>query len=75
MKHDFFTSRTESKISAAEMRVLHLTKGVTRKDRLRKNITAELGVKEILQYLESMQLKWYGKVKSMSDDRHYLVSC
>jgi len=59
-----------SRIQAAEMRVLRLIKRVTRRDRLRnENIRAELNVKDILQYIEETQLRWYGHVRRMSDSR------
>ena len=40
------------------------------RDRLRsEDIRSELGVKVILQYVDTMQLKWYGHIKRMPDDR------
>jgi hypothetical protein len=58
------------KIQAVEMRVLRLTKGVTRRDRLRnENIIAELDVKDILQYIEETQLRWFGHVRTMPASR------
>ena len=61
---------TKSKIQVAEMQVLRLIKGVTRRNRLRnKDIRKELDVKSILQHIEETQLRWFGHVKRMSDDR------
>ena len=64
------TTATKSKIQAAETRVLRLIKGVTRRDRLRnEDIRKELDVKSILQHVEETQLRWFGHVKRISDDR------
>jgi len=52
---------------AAEIRVLRLIKGITQRDRLRnEDIRAELQVKSILQFVEEVQLRWYGHVRRMS---------
>jgi hypothetical protein len=64
------TTAMKSKVQAAEMRVLRLIKGVTRKNRMRNDdIRKELGVKNILQYIEETQLRWFGHVKRMTDNR------
>ena len=64
------TAATKSKIQAAEMRVLRLIRGVTRRDRLRsENIRAQLQVKSILHFIEETQLRWYGHVRRMSTSR------
>jgi hypothetical protein len=64
------TSKFKSKVQAAEMRVLRLIKGVTRRDRLRNDdIRNELEVQNILTYIEETQLRWYGHVKRMKDER------
>ena len=48
------TTRTESKIQAAEMRVLRTIKGVTRRDRIRNTaIRAELKVEPLLDTIET----------------------
>ena len=63
------TTKTESKIQAAEMRVLRLVKGVTRRDRVRNvNIRGELGVEPLLDTIERSRLRWYGHVKRMNQD-------
>ena len=64
------TVAAKSKVQAAEMRVLRLIKGVTRRDRLRnEDIRAELQLKSILQFIEEAQLRWYGHVRRMSTSR------
>lgn len=64
------TVPSKSRIQAAEMRVLRLIKGVTRRDRIRnENIRRELGVKSILTVIEEGQLRWYGHVRRMDDTR------
>ena len=65
------TSRTRSQIQAAEMKVLRLIKGVTKLDKIRnENIRRELEVEDILKFVERGQLRWYGHVKRMEDDRY-----
>jgi len=67
------TVAAKSKVQAAEMRVLRLIKGVTRRDRLpSEDIRAELQVKSILlQFTEEAQLswRWYGHMRRMSTSR------
>ncbi|XP_076069458.1 uncharacterized protein LOC143041451 [Oratosquilla oratoria] len=47
------TTKTESRIGAAEMRVLRIIYGVTRRDRMRNEvIRAELGVESVLEFLD-----------------------
>jgi len=47
------TSAAKNKVQAAEMRVLRVIKGVSRRDILRnEDIRAELQVKSILQFIE-----------------------
>ena len=51
------TTRTESKIQAAEMRVLRTIKGVTRRDRIRNTaIRAELKMEPLLDTIEKRSL-------------------
>ena len=65
------TTKTRSQIQAAEMRVLRLIKGVTRLDRLRnEDIRRELEVEDILRFVERGQLRWYGHVKRMDENRY-----
>ena len=64
------TTRTESKLQAAEMRVLRTIKGVTRKDRIRNTtIRAELQVPPLLEEIERNRLRWYGHVMRMDDNK------
>ena len=64
------TTRTESKLQAAEMRVLRTIKGVTRKDKIRNTtIRAELHVPPLLEEIERNKLRWYGHVMSVEDDK------
>ena len=64
------TSAAKSKVQAAEMRVLRLIKGVTRRERLQnEDIRAELQVKSILQFIEDSQLRWYGHMRRMAPSR------
>ena len=65
------TTKTKSQLQAAEMRVLRLIKGVTRLDRIRNvDIRRELGIDDILELIERGQLRWYGHVKRMEDNRY-----
>ena len=64
------TTKTKSKVQAAEMRVLRLIRGVTRRDRLRNDrIRKDLGVTSVLEEVERSKLRWYGHVKRMEEDR------
>ena len=56
------TSKTESKIQAAKMRVLRLTKGVTR-------VRAELRVEPLLWSIEKGRVRWYSRVNRMKQER------
>lgn len=52
------TAPTKSRLKAAEIRVLWLTKGVTRRNNMKNNdIRQELGVKYILTMIEKAQLR------------------
>ena len=64
------TAKLKSKIQAAEMKVLRLIKGVTRRDRLRNTyIREELGCTAVLEDIERSKLRWYGHVSRMNDNR------
>lgn len=64
------TAYLKNTLQAAEMRVLRLIKGVTIRDKLRsEDIRAELGVKGVLQFVEESQLRWFGHIKRMADER------
>ena len=65
------TTKTESKLQAAEMRVLRLIKGVTRRNHIRNTtIRSEMKVEPLLQTVERSRLRWYGHVMRMTHDRH-----
>jgi len=52
------------------MRVLHLIRRVTLRDKFRNTyIRSKLGVKRILRCVEETQLRWYGHVRRMLDRR------
>ena len=60
------TTKVKNKVQAAEMQVLRLIKGVTRRDHLRNvDIQNELDVEPITTYIEQGQLRWYGHVMRM----------
>ena len=62
------TCNLRSKVQAAEIRVLYLIRGIMLRDKLHNtDIRLELGVEGILQYVEEMQLRWYGHVMRMPD--------
>ena len=64
------TTKTQSCLQAAEMRVLRLIKGVTRLDKCRNtDIREELSVKPLLDEIERNKLKWYGHVMRMGEER------
>lgn len=64
------TTKTQSKIQAAEMRVLRIIRGVTRRDRLRnERIREEVGTEPLLEEVERAKLRWFGHVKRMPEER------
>ena len=64
------TAKTESKLRAAEMRVLRMIKGVTRREKIRNTIIRrELNVTSLLEEVERKQLRWYGHVMRMEDGK------
>ena len=64
------TTKQESKIQAAEMRVLRLIRGVTRRDRMRNvQIREDLGVRPVLEEMDRARLRWSGHVMRMEEDR------
>ena len=65
------TTRTKSRVEAAEMKVLRLIVGVSRWERRRSSeIREELEVEPILDLVERQQLKWYGHVRRMDGGRY-----
>ncbi|KAI8478919.1 hypothetical protein Bbelb_433480 [Branchiostoma belcheri] len=64
------TERRRSILQAAEMRVLRLIYGVTKRDHIRNTtIRASLKVEPIINYVEKSQLRWFGHVKRMAATR------
>ena len=64
------TERLKSKIQAAEMRVLRLIFGVTKRDRVRNTtIRAALKVEPIILQIEKCQLRWFGHTQRMQPTR------
>ena len=64
------TTKTSSRLQAAEMKVLRTIRGVTRRDRLKnERIRADLSVKPLLREIEENKLRWYGHVKRMDEER------
>ena len=65
------TTKLRSKIQAAEMRVLRLIMGTTRRDKIRNDVIREkLQVESVLNYVEKRQLIWYGHLQRMEDNRY-----
>lgn len=64
------TQKNKSKVQAAEMKVLRLIKGVTRRDRIRnEDIRRELGLIAVTEVVERNQLRWYGHLMRMGEER------
>ena len=64
-------TRLKSKLQTCEMRVLRVIMGVTRLDRLRNSdIRRELGVESLLTLIEKGQLRWFGHLKRMNNNRY-----
>ena len=57
------TKKLKSKITAADMKVLRLVKGITRRDRLRNaDIYEEVKIKPIIETIQTDLLRWFGHV-------------
>ena len=71
------TTKTESTLQAAEMRLLRTIKGVTRRDKIRNQvIRSELNVTPLMEEIERNKLRWYGHVMRMDESKkpkQYLV--
>ena len=64
------TTKTKSRIQAAEMRVLRLIRGLTRRDRIRNvHIRRMLGIQPLLEDIERSRLRLYGHLKWMNEGR------
>ena len=69
------TTKTESKLQAAEMRVFRLIKGVTRRDRIRNvDVREELQVRPLLEETQRNKLRWFGHVKRMDTEKGHRES-
>ena len=65
------TTKTASRVQAAEMRTLRMIRGVTRTDLMRnERIKEDLGVEATLNIIERSKLRLYGHVKRMDTERH-----
>lgn len=64
------------KLETAEMKMLRISKGVSKLDKLRsEDIRQSMGIQEpIADKLEEYQLKWYGHVKRRETDSDYIVT-
>lgn len=64
------TTREEKRIEAAEMRVLRMIVGKTRRDRVRNEWVRErIGVVPVINRMDSARLRWWGHVERMSEER------
>ena len=60
----------QSKLQAAEIRVLRLIMGVTKHDRMKNtHIRSTLGVEPLILEIEKSMLRWFGHVKRMPPTR------
>ena len=63
------TKKLKSKITAADMKVLRLVKGVTRRDRIRNaDIYDEFKIKPIIETIQTDQLRWFGHVMRRDEE-------
>ena len=63
-------TRAKSKLQGEDMRVLRATKGVTQRDRGRNlDVRREQRVEPLQGEMERIQLRWYGHVMRMADNR------
>ena len=63
------TKNLKGKITAADMKVLRLVKGVTRRDRLRNaDIYDEFKIKPIIETIQTYQLRWFGHVMRRDEE-------
>ena len=70
------TTTTESRLQAAEMRVLRTIRRVTRRDKVRSTTVREdLHVAQLLEMIERNRLRWYGqlmRMEEMKEPKQYL---
>ena len=63
------TKKLKSKITAADMKVLRLVKGVTRRDRLRNaDMYDEFKIKPIIETIQTDQLRWFDHVMRRDEE-------
>lgn len=64
------TKKQKSRIQATEMKYLRRIKGINRTDRVRnQDVREELGIESVLTVIERNQLRWYGHLNRMGDNR------
>ena len=64
------TERVRSRVQAAEMRFLRRAAGLTLMDRVRSSTIREsLNIEPLLLHIEKSQLRWYGHVLRMPQER------
>lgn len=64
------TRREESRIQAAEMRVLRTMIGKSRRDRIRNEVIREtVGVKKMILKMDVGRLRWWGHLERMEPER------
>lgn len=64
------TKRHKTKIQSMEMKYLRRVLGVTRMDRIRNDvIRKQLKVQPVLKRIEDCQLRWYGHLRRMNEER------
>jgi len=64
------TERTRQRVQAAEMRFLRRILGVTRMDQINNDrIREAINIEPLLLWVERSQLRWYGHVLRMSQER------
>jgi hypothetical protein len=63
------TEKQKNKLVTTEMRCLRKVAGVTRRDRIKNNVTRErLSIEPILKYIQKQQIKWFAHLERMPRD-------
>lgn len=64
------TNYLKSRITACEMKILRKIEGVTKLDKVRnETIRRNLKVKSVIEKIETQQLRWFGHLVRMNEDR------